>query len=229
MTRSGSKLRNLYRSPIGKKIVTGITGLGLTVFVLEHMIGNLEFLFSDAGYNEYSHFLISLGPVLWVVEIGLLLFVIFHITVGINIALGKRRARGPGYLKYETAGAPSRQTISSRSMIVTGIILGGFLVIHLLSFKYGTYYETTVDGVVMRDLAALMREKFAHPGYAFGYPVLVLILTLHLRHGIWSAFQSLGATKPSLTPIIYTLGGLVGLLIGIGFLVVPIAIYFGWI
>ena len=229
MTRSGSKLRNLYRSPIGKKIVTGITGLGLTVFVFEHMIGNLKFLFSDAGYNEYAHFLISFGPLLWIVEIGLLIFVIFHTAVGINIAIGKRRARGTDYLKYESAGAPSRQTISSRSMVVTGAILGVFLVFHLFSFKYGAYYETTVNGVVMRDLAALMREKFAHPGYAFGYPAVVLLLALHLRHGIWSAFQSLGATKPSLTPIIYSIGGLIGLLIAVGFLIVPIAIYFGWV
>lgn len=227
MTRSGSKLLSLYRSSILKKIVTGITGLALVVFVLEHMIGNLEFLFSDAGFNGYAHFLVSLGPILWVVEIIFLIFLLFHMSIGIDIWIGKRKARGKAYLKYKSAGKPSRQSISSRSMVLTGIVLGAFLVFHLLAFKYGTYYETTVDGVVMRDLARLMREKFALPGYAFGYPALVILLILHMRHGIWSAFQSLGATKPSMTPLIIILGGLLGLAIGAGFIVVPLAIYFG--
>jgi succinate dehydrogenase / fumarate reductase cytochrome b subunit len=114
-------------------------------------------------------------------------------------------------------------------MVLTGAIIGIFLVIHLLSFKYGSYYEITVDGVIMRDLAHLMREKFAHPGYAFGYPALVVLLAVHLRHGIWSAFQSLGAMRPTLTPLIYTIGGLFGLGIALGFLVVPLAIYFGMV
>lgn len=227
MSQKRSNLRSLYRSPIGKKIVTGITGLGLVIFALEHMLGNLEFLISDAGYNEYSHFLISLGPILWVIELGLLAFFVFHISLGINIWLGKRRARPDGYAVTTTAGPPSRQSASSRSMIVTGIIMAVFLVLHLLSFKYGAYYETTVNGVVMRDLAKLMREKFSEPLYAFGYPVVVLLLATHLRHGVWSAFQSLGASKPSVAPVLYTVGGILGLLIGIGFLVVPLAIYFG--
>ena len=79
----------------------------------------------------------------------------------------------------------------------------------------------------MRDLARLMLEKFQNPLYAFGYPAVVLLLALHLRHGIWSAFQSLGATRPSFTPFLYLLGALIGLGIGIGFLIVPLAIYFG--
>jgi len=229
MTSSRSKLRSLSGSPIGKKVLTGITGLALAVFVMEHMIGNLKFLVSDASYNSYAHFLIELGPLLWVVEIILLLFLLVHVQLGISIWLGKRRARGTDYLKFESAGEPSRQTISSRSMIVTGVILGIFLVIHLISFKYGSYYEATVDGVAMRDLALLMREKFSHAGYAFGYPALVLLLAVHLRHGIWSAFQSLGAMRPSLAPLVYTIGGLFGLGIALGFLIVPLAIYFGMV
>lgn len=229
MTRSKSKLRSLFGSTVGKKILTGITGLALTVFVLEHMLGNLQFLVSDNAYNAYAHFLIGLGPILWVVEIIFLFFLVLHIILGIVIWIGKRRARGTAYLKFESAGEPSRQTISSRSMVLTGAIIGIFLVIHLLSFKYGSYYEITVDGVIMRDLAHLMREKFAHPGYAFGYPALVVLLAVHLRHGIWSAFQSLGAMRPTLTPLIYTIGGLFGLGIALGFLVVPLAIYFGMV
>lgn len=229
MTRSRSKLRSLLGSSVGKKILTGITGLAMAVFVLEHMLGNLQFLVNDHAYNAYAHFLINLGPALWVVEIIFLLFLVIHMVLGVTIWLEKRRARGTGYLKFESAGEPSRQTISSRSMILTGAILGIFLVIHLTSFKYGSYYEVTVDGVVMRDLARLMREKFSHPGYAFGYPALVVLLAVHLRHGIWSAFQSLGAMRPTLTPLVYAIGGLFGLGIALGFLIVPLAIYFGMV
>ena len=228
MAQDKSKLGGILTSPVGKKLLTGITGLALLVFVLEHMIGNLQFLAGNDAYNQYAHFLISLGPALWVVEAILLVFLLLHISLGVNIWFGRRKARTTNYQKTTSAGNPSRQTVSSRSMLVTGLIIGIFLIIHLSSFKYGSYYEVTIDGTVMRDLARLMREKFHDPIYAFGYPAVVLLLAVHLRHGIWSSFQSLGATRPSLTPLIYSLGGLLGLGIAIGFLIVPVAIYFNW-
>ncbi|GMQ80745.1 MAG: hypothetical protein BMS9Abin05_0173 [Rhodothermia bacterium] len=229
MTQTRSKLRSLITSQVGKKLLTGITGLALVVFVLEHMLGNLQFFAGDDAYNAYAHFLISLGPVLWVVEITLLVFLLTHMGLGINIWISSRRARSSKYLKSQSVGEPSHQTMSSRSMLVTGLIIGIFLVIHLASFKYGAYYETTVNGTVMRDLARLMRLKFHNPAYAFGYPAVVLILALHLRHGIWSAFQSIGAMRPSISVPAYALSGIFGVGIGVGFLIVPIAIYFDWV
>lgn len=220
-------LSAFFRSPIGKKVLTGITGLGLTVFVLIHMIGNLSYFSSDPNaYNAYSDFLTGLGPLFYLIELGLLAFFAVHIVLGINIYLRKRKARDVNYTTYRSAGTPSRQTLSSKTMIFTGVLLLVFLVFHLLSFKYGTYYETTVDGEQVRDLKRLLDEKFSQPLYAFGYPIMMLLLAFHLRHGIWSALQSLGAMKPKLTPMIYTVGALIGLLIAIGFLVLPLYIYF---
>ena len=129
------------------------------------------------------------------------------------------------------------QSSSSRSMIITGIILLVFLVFHLISFKFGpggpgnadAAYLTTIDGLEMRDLAQLVREKFATSWYTFGYTAIMLLLVTHLRHGVWSALQSLGAMRPSMSPVIYTVGGLLGLGIGLGFIVMPLAIYFGMI
>ncbi len=221
-----SRLMAFYTSPIGKKILTGITGLGLTLFVLIHMIGNLSYFAGADAYNTYSHTLLSLGPLLWVVELGLLAFFLFHAAIGVNIFLGKRRARPEAYAKYKSAGGTSRQSLSSRTMVVSGIILLVFLVIHLLSFKYGTYYETMVDGTPMRDLARLMTEKFQSPLYTFGYVAVVCLLGFHLRHGFWSALQSLGAMTPKLAPGIYTLGVLIAILITIGFIAPPLWIYF---
>ncbi len=228
MSNRGKTLIAAFRSPVGKKVLTGLTGLGLTVFVLIHMLGNLSYLSGDPdAYNNYADTLLSLGPVLYIIEVGLVAFFVIHIVIGINIYLRKRKARAVGYTKYKSVGRPSMQTLSSKTMIITGIIVMVFLVFHLLSFKYGTYYETTTaDGAVVRDLKRLMTEKFQTPLYAFGYPIVVILLGFHLRHGIWSAFQSLGATKPRLTPLIYSIGVVVAVLIAIGFLFVPLYIYF---
>lgn len=231
MSQRLKSLGAAFRSPIGKKILTGITGLGLTLFVLVHMVGNLSYFSSDPdAYNAYSEFLTGLGALFYTVEIGLLLFFVVHIVIGITIYLRKRQAREVGYLRYQSAGSPSRQTLSSRTMIVTGLILLAFLVIHVLSFKYGPGiaegYVTSIDGQPVRDMKRLLDEKFQQPLYAFGYPIVMLLLAFHLRHGVWSAFQSLGATNPRLTPVLYTVGGLLGLLIAVGFLVLPLYIYF---
>ncbi|NNE70666.1 MAG: succinate dehydrogenase cytochrome b subunit [Rhodothermales bacterium] len=231
-------LKKLIGSPVGKKLVTGVTGLGLVAFVLLHMVGNLALLSGDQPYNEYAHFLTGLGPLFYAVELGLVAFFLFHIVTGIKIWIGKRNARPVGYDRYQTAGGPSRQTLASRSMIITGLILMVFLVFHVISFKFGpggpgnadAAYVVAYDGAEpIRDLAKLVREKFSTPLYTFGYTAIMLLLILHLRHGVWSAMQSLGATKPSLTPAIYSVGGLLGAGIGIGFIFVPLAIYFNLI
>ncbi|NET36044.1 MAG: succinate dehydrogenase cytochrome b subunit [Cyanothece sp. SIO1E1] len=216
-----------YSSPIGKKIITGVTGLGLVAFVLLHMTGNLLLFASADAYNQYAHFLLSLGPLLYFVELVLLVSFVFHATLGIQMYFGNRQARPIGYTDYATAGWPSLQSMSSRTMILSGLVLLGFLIIHLLSFKYGTYYYTTIDGVEMRDLARLVVEKFQHPIYTFGYVVVMLLLGFHLRHGIWSGLQSLGAMSPQFTPVIYGFGLILAVLIAVGFLVLPVAIFFG--
>ena len=225
------KLLAAFRSPIGRKLMTGITGLGLTLFVIAHMAGNLSYFADDPeAYNKYAQFLVDFGIAFYAIEIGLLAFFVFHAYIGISIWIGKKKARPTNYKKYQSAGGPSKQTLASRTMIVTGSILLVFLVIHILSFKYGPGvdegYVTTVDGMQIRDLKTLLEQKFNNALYAFGYPAIMLLLAFHLRHGIWSAFQSLGATNPRLTPLIYTAGTIVGLLIAIGFLVLPLYIYF---
>ncbi len=224
-------MSSILRNPILRKVITGITGLGLTLFVIMHMVGNLQFFSPDPdAYNRYTYALASFGPLLYAVEIGLLVFVILHIVVGTSIAMKRRSARPVGYRVYKSAGKPSLQSTSSRSMIVSGLILMLFLAIHLWSFKFGPSvedgYVVTIDGVEMRDLKGLLIEKFQSPVYAFGYVAVALLLALHLRHGIWSALQSLGAMSPKLTPVIYTSGLIVGLLIAIGFIVLPLYIFF---
>ena len=115
-------------------------------------------------------------------------------------------------------------------MVITGLVLLVFLIIHLKSFKFGPGieegYVVEVEGRQIRDLKGLMTYKFQQPLYAFGYPLVLILLGFHLRHGVWSAFQSLGVMTPRLTTIVYPIGMLVAILVTAGFIVVPLYIYF---
>ena len=164
---------SFYNSSVGKKIITGITGWGLTLFVLFHMLGNLVFLYDQDAYNQLAYNLNSLSLVLYGVESVLLVAAVFHAVVSISIRFRSRRSR------------PSSDS--------------EFLVWHLSSFKFGTYYSTNVNGVAMRDLSRLVWEKFRNPIYAFGYSGAIVLFGIHLRHGIWSSGQSLGILEGNTT------------------------------
>jgi len=221
------RLISFYTNPIGKKIITGVTGLGLSLFILFHAGGNLTLLASTKAYNQLAHFLDSLGILLYVIEFVLLGLGIFHAVVGITIRLNTFQARPIGYSQIKSAGDPSKQSLSSRSMMVTGSILLGFLILHLATFKFGTYYTTVINGVEMRNLSRLVIEKFHDPLYAFGYAGVMIMLAVHLRHGLWSAWQSIGVLNSKVSPLIYTLALILAILIAIAFIILPLSIYFG--
>ncbi|NIW80056.1 MAG: succinate dehydrogenase [Calditrichae bacterium] len=217
-------------STIGRKIVMSITGLFWVLFVIIHMLGNLSFLAGPDAFNSYSHKLISLGPILWALEALLVLTFLLHAYYAISVSLNNRQARPEKYHKLQSIGEPSRKTISSTSMIYTGIILLVFTIIHIKTFKYGPGiaegYVTTINGETMRDLYSLVKETFNDPLYAFGYTIVMILLGYHLRHGFWSAFQSLGANHPRYSAGIYTVGVGLAIVLALGFVVLPILIYF---
>ena len=196
----------------------------MVVFVIVHMLGNLTLLVSADTYNQLAHAIEQLGPLLWIIEGVLLAMVIVHMAIGITIYLGKQKARQAAYAQYESAGEPSRQTLASRTMIFSGVLLGLFLVGHLATFKFGPVYPLPGSGD--RDLARLVFETFHKPAYTAGYVLILSFLGLHLRHGIWSALQSLGvATKPGVFAASAVMGGAIAL----SFIGLPLAIYFGLI
>lgn len=224
-----SRWSALLQSPIGKKLITGITGLGLALFVVIHMLGNLLLFVGNDAYNRYARTLEHLSPLVYAIDLGLLIFVGFHALMGIRLTLSNRRARPIGYSRYTSAGNPSLQSLSSRSMLFTGSTLALFLVFHLNHFKFGPYYTTVLDGAEARDLARLLVETFHQPLYALGYTTVMILLGLHLRHGLWSALQSLGAMSQGLKPVIYGLSLMGAIAIALGFILLPLTIYFGWI
>lgn len=221
------------RSSVGKKIVMAFTGLSLVLFVVVHLIGNLKLLSSDPNsFNSYAHKLEGFGGLLYTAEIGLLLMYIIHFVLAVSVTIGKNNARPIGYYKKKGMGKPSRKSVSSSTMIYTGVALLIFTIIHLITFKFGPGiregYIKVIDGVAVRDLYRLVMEVFKSPWYVAFYTVAMALLGFHLRHGFWSAFQSMGASHPRYTPIIYGFGISIAIALAIGFLAIPILIYFIW-
>lgn len=213
-------------SSVGRKAMMALTGLGLVAFVTVHLIGNLILLKGDAdAFNIYAHFYMKLGGALYVIEAGLVAVFLVHIVSAIRVYLSKRKARPQNYIKKADAGGKSRKTVSSVSMIFTGLTLLVFLVIHLLNFKYGPHYSTLVEGVEMRDLYRVVIDTYAQPLWTGFYVFCMVLLGFHLRHGFWSAFQSLGVLQPRCSNFIYGLGVAIALLLAFGFVIIPIWIF----
>jgi succinate dehydrogenase / fumarate reductase, cytochrome b subunit len=223
-------LLHALQTTIGRKLLTGITGIFLTLFLVVHMAGNLSLFSSNPeAFNAYTEFLHSFGALLYVVEIILVVLFLLHAYIGISIWLRKRKARPENYHLYKTSGEPSRQTLASRTMALTGVVLLVFTIVHLFTFKWGPGiaegYVTYVNGQEVRDLKRLVNEVFQNEIYVIGYTVVMILVGFHLRHGVWSALQSLGAMSPKMSPVIYIIGTLIAIGLAAGFLVIPIWIY----
>jgi len=225
------QLWSIVWSSVGKKVIDALTGLALVAFVIIHLIGNLSLLRGDPGpFNQYAHFWTSLGFLLYVIEIGLIVVFLFHTIMGVAVWLDKRKARPEKYKKSADAGSPSKKTWSSKNMIISGLVLFVFTIVHLTNFKYGPglaeKYIYMADGQPIRDLYRLVVESFHNEVYVIGYTVAMVLLGLHLRHGFWSAFQSLGVQHPRLVPFIYAVGILIAVVLAAGFVFLPVYIYF---
>ena len=218
------RLRQAASTSIGSKILIALTGLALGIFLIAHLAGNLLFLLGPDAFNQYAHGLVS-NPLVYVAEAGLMAVFLLHIGKTLTGFLANRAARPERYAANKwakTKNAASRKSLASTTMIVTGTIMLLFVVSHLITFKFGTYYETA-DGV--RDLYRLQVEIFSHPGYVAFYLVAMGVIFAHLWHGLSSAAQSLGIDHPNWTPRIVVLGRAVTAVIAGGFFILPIATF----
>lgn len=219
-------------SSVGKKLLNAVSGLALLGFICVHLGGNLTLFAADGGklFNAYAHHLESLGPLLYAAEIGLLLFFLLHIVSALSVRLGGQNARPDAYAVKASKGGPSKQSLSSRSMLVTGLLIAAFVVLHVWMFKFNAGepmpMRVAEDGNEVKDLYLVVKNAFSQAPIAFGYAGIMLLLGLHLRHGFWSALQSLGATNPKWSPVLYTAGLGFAVLLAGGFLVLPLWFYF---
>ncbi len=201
----------------------GITGLVWSLFVLTHMAANMLILISAEKYNLYSHVLTS-NPLLIVAELGLVLMLAMHVIDGVWLTIENKAARQQKYA-LPTNGEKSAR-FQSKYMIFHGSLLLVFIILHIMTFKYGTVYMTTIDGVEMRDLHRLVLEVFQSPYYVAWYVVSMIVVGLHLSHGFYSAFASLGIFHPRLAPYLSKFGYFYAFIIAAGFLSQPIYVYF---
>ncbi len=218
-------------SSVGRKVLMALTGLGLVVFVVFHLLGNLTLLMGRDAFNGYAYFLEHLahGVFIYVAEAGLLLFFLLHAVSGVKVWLQARQARGTDYEVVADAGGASRKTWASRTMIVTGPVLLVFLVLHVLHFKFGDGvaegYAAPLHGAEVRDLYGLVVREFNKFPVVFAYVVVMVLLGFHLRHGFWSACQSLGLANPRTLPALVAVSAVLGVVLAIGFIYIPVHIY----
>ena len=202
----------------------GVSGLILILFLIGHLIGNLTILLGAEAFNGYAHFLMSLGH-------GMLIyFFAAHVITGIQTALLNRSARDEDYLDKADAGGASRKTIASKTMIYTGLVMLLFIVMHVNHFKFGAgaeqEYVTNVHGEEARDLYRLVVEEFKKPMVSLAYVIAIGIMFFHLRHGFWSAFQSMGVGSKRLTPILNVAGIILSIILVFGFVLLPLYVLF---
>lgn len=215
---------------VARKFFMGFSGLAFFGFLVTHLAANSLLLLPDSEpFNAYAFRLHNLGEILYILEAGLLAVFVLHVITAIAVTAANKRARAIGYGVGGDAGGASKKTLASRSMIYTGLIILVFTIGHVWMFKYGPGieqgYTTEIHGQEARDLYRLVYEKFQNPAWVAAYAAVMIVLGLHLRHGIWSACQSLGFAHPKYTPRLYLLGSLVGAVMAIGFLMLPIIIF----
>ena len=221
-----ASFREIAWSSVGKKVITGITGLALFAFVCVHLIGNLTLFIGPGAFNSYAYFLETAlhGWLIYAFEVGMIALFAFHMLSAIWVAwIDKRRARPEGYRLSKNAGGKSRKTLSSRTMIYTGLILIVFVVLHVKMFKFADHpLIAQPDGHHMKDLYAVVVDAFSQPVVTILYVVVMIVLGFHLRHGVWSALQSLGWTNNRWLPLFTGASLLFGVVLALGFLIMPL-------
>jgi len=210
-----NRLVDTFRTSIGKKWMMAVTGLGFCIFLLIHLLGNLTLYVGRQIFESYVEHLHALGPLITVVEIGLLAFLIIHVSTGAVLFIQNLRARPVGYAVNKRAGG---RTSGSATAPYTGFLILLFIIFHLLTFHFVEH----PDGMVFNTVAATFSSAF----YICLYMAAVAVVAVHVRHGFWSLFQTLGANHPKYMPIIQGAGIVFAILVGFGFGLIPL--YIGW-
>ncbi len=212
-------LLQFWSSTIGKKWVMAITGIGLVGFTLAHMAGNLQVFLGATAFNDYAHKLQSLGPLLWVARIGLFTMAALHIISAIQLTAIAKAARPADYVKRES----QISTLASKTMRVGGIVVAAFIVFHILHFTTGQLHPAFSKGGAYGNVVLGFKVWWV----VVFYVVAMSFLGLHLYHGVWSGFRTLGVAKANPMPMERKLALGVAVIVWAGFIIVPIAVALG--
>lgn len=220
-----------YKSSLGKKYLMAVTGLLMVLFIIAHMFGNFTIFGGAEGINSYAAHLRAIPPLLWLFRAVMLAAFLLHIWLGINLYLENKSARPVEYAVKRN----QRTSFSARTMIWTGLLLGAFVVYHILHFTMHVAISPEIaagvganfDPLQRPDVFKMVVSSFGQFAIAGIYVVAMVILLLHLAHGIQSFFQSLGATNDNTQPMLEKWGRGVAFLLMVGFVLVPVSIFFG--
>lgn len=217
---------SFYRSSVGKKILMAGTGIILVGFLVMHMVGNLKVLYGPEAIDHYAEWLrdplnpaVPPGWALWGFRIGLLAAVVIHIVAAVQLWSTSSRAREQKYEKHEEASF----SYASRTMRWGGIIIGLFVVYHILHFTTGQAHGAFVHGAVYDNFM----YAFANPLVWGFYLVAQAALCLHLYHGVWSFFQTLGVSSPKFNHLRRPLAGILAIGLFLGFMLPPTLVLAG--
>lgn len=217
-----SSRARVFESSVGSKILIGVTGLALFLYLVIHIVGNLMIFGGPALFNKYAYTLES-NPLLPIVEIGLLLIFMMHVFKTVKMFAGNWATRPVKYALKKSAGHTSRKTLASTTMIISGLWLLAFIVVHVKAFRFGVEHQWPAGG---RDLYRLEMENFENPFMVGFYALSMMVVGSHLFHGASSAFQSLGLDHPRWTPRILALGKILAVGIAGGFIVIALWAHF---
>ena len=218
---SSHRAPSFWQSTNGKKVVMAVTGCILFLFIIGHLLGNLLVYEGPAKFNAYAAFLHFDSSLLWIVRIVLLTAVVLHITATVQLALRNKRARPVGYSRKEAINS----SFASRTMYWSGPIVLAFIIFHLLEFTAGYIHPDSVfiHGNAYHNLVAGFSVWWVSAWYIFA----LILLGIHLRHGIWSMFQSVGCNHPKHTPLLKKAALVIAAAIILGYISIPISVLTG--
>jgi succinate dehydrogenase / fumarate reductase cytochrome b subunit len=204
-----------FSTSVGKKQLMAVTGLLFLLFLTTHLLGNLSIYEGSAAFVSYAEHLHALGNLLVVAEVGMAVALIIHVSTALFLFFENRRARP---VKYAVDRSGGGRTFSSQTMPYTGLLILGFIGVHLATFSHHFVDQTT------RNIFQIAVAVFSNKGYLAIYLLGVLLVAFHVRHGLWSAFQTVGASQPKYMPFIQKLSIVFAVIVALGFGSLPIVI-----
>ncbi len=204
----------VFSSSIGKKLVMAITGLFFCLFLILHLIDNMMVYKGKIAFDKYVNSLHTFPLLISVIEIGLMLFALLHIGFGLYLFYQNQKATAVKYSIRKWAGG---RTLSSSLMPYTGLYILVFIVVHLVNFRFAIE-----EG---KSIYNMMNIAFSSPLYVAFYTLSMMIVALHIRHGFWSAFQTLGLNHPKYMHFIQKVSTLFAVVVAISMASVPIYLF----
>lgn len=210
-----------WQSTNGKKAVMAVTGAILFLFIIGHLLGNLQVFEGPGPLNAYGRFLKNTGELLWLVRAVLLVCVGLHILATVQLALRNQKARPVGYKVKRAVNS----NYADRTMYWSGPIVLAFVIFHILEFTAGYIHPESrfIEGDVYHNVVAGFQVWWVSAWYIFS----MILLGFHLRHGLWSMFQSVGWNHPRHTPVLQQAALWIAIAITAGYISIPISVLVG--